>query len=208
MHVLIQGEFTQAFTMMKFSVNHPWKFRNPELAFCTGFLQMLISFMIEVSNIYIVLANGETQFDIIANFIIMLVIADFDTYFYNVRMRDHITAVLTEGHYSSIFTWEVTTSSDANAVLKENELKEEIILLNHEKDQRPRHIHLPFSKRSCSNKLLYITYKVFYIFYTAIYYYFTPFIASYVIWAILIKTSETEAQSEYDNDHDTGDIAI
>ena len=38
MHVLIQGEFTQAFTMMKFSVNHPWKFRNPELAFCTGLL--------------------------------------------------------------------------------------------------------------------------------------------------------------------------
>ena len=88
MHVLMQGEFTQAFSMMKYSVNHPWKFRNPELAFLTGFLQMLISFQIELTNIYIVLANGETQFDIIADFIIMLVIADFDTYFYNVRRID------------------------------------------------------------------------------------------------------------------------
>ena len=68
--------------MMKYVANHPWKFRNVTLAFLAGFLQLLISLIIEVSNVYIVLANGETQFDIISNFIIMLVIADFDNYFY------------------------------------------------------------------------------------------------------------------------------
>lgn len=38
MHILIQKEFEQGLNMMKYSVNHPWKFRNLSLAFFAGFL--------------------------------------------------------------------------------------------------------------------------------------------------------------------------
>lgn len=113
MHVLMQKEFEQALNMMKYSANHPWKFRNVSLAFFTGFMQLTISLIIELSNIYIVLANGESQFEIIANFIIMLVIADFDNYFYNARSS--INKIITDDRYASIFTWEVTSSYDGAA---------------------------------------------------------------------------------------------
>ena len=82
--------------MMKYAVNHPWKFRNVNLAFSAGILQLLISLIIEVSNIYIVLANGQSQFDIISNFIIMLVLADFDNYFYAVRNFDSVNQLLSD----------------------------------------------------------------------------------------------------------------
>ena len=99
MHILIQKEFEQGLNMMKYVTNHPWKFRNVGLAFFAGFLQLFISLIIEVSNIYIVLANGETQFDIISNFIIMLVIADFDNYFYAVRNTDSVNMLLNDDRY-------------------------------------------------------------------------------------------------------------
>ena len=118
--------------MMKFSANHPWKFRNVSLAFFTGFMQISISFIIELTNIYIVLANGESQFDIIANFIIMLVIADFDNYFYN--PRNSVNKIISDDRYASIFSWEVTSSYDGAAKIPENELAPEMVLMNMEMD--------------------------------------------------------------------------
>ena len=184
---------------MKYSVNHPWKFRNPELAFVTGFLQMSISFFIELTNIYIVLANGETQFDIIADFIIMLVIADFDTYFYNVRRADKITEMLTDPKFADLFTWEVSTSWDAKAKIKENELKEEKILMMHEMHGRPKYVHLRFKQRTCLNAFLYIVYKFFNLLYTAFFYYFMPFISSFLLFVLLINTNRDQAKQAYDD---------
>jgi len=46
--------------MMKYAVNHPWKFRHYRLAFLTGLMQFMISIAIEVSNVYVVLANSES----------------------------------------------------------------------------------------------------------------------------------------------------
>lgn len=160
MHILIQKEFEQGLNMMKYAVNHTWKFRNTNLAFFAGFLQLSISVIIEVSNIYIVLANGQSQFDIIANFIIMLVIADFDNYFYAVRNIDSVNRLLSDDKFSSIFTWETTTSYDAKAKIKENELRQELVLMKHEMDLRPKYIFLRFGDRSCGNKILFGIYKL------------------------------------------------
>ena len=74
----------------------------------------------------------------------MLVIADFDSYFYSVRSRDKITEMLTEDKYAQIFEWETTTSQDARAKVPENELKEEKILMMHEVAGRPKYIYLSF----------------------------------------------------------------
>lgn len=101
--------------MCKYAVNHPWKFRNFRMAYISGLMQLYISIVIEISNIYVLLANSFSQFDIISNFIIMLVVADFDNYFYAVRKPDHISRMIVEDEYAGIFTWETTTSYDASA---------------------------------------------------------------------------------------------
>jgi len=36
MHIIMQSEFQQSLDMMKYALNHPWKFRNYKLAFVTG----------------------------------------------------------------------------------------------------------------------------------------------------------------------------
>jgi len=46
---------------------------------------MCVSCAIELGNIVILAAASDSQLDIIGNFIIMLVLADFDKYFYAVR---------------------------------------------------------------------------------------------------------------------------
>ena len=173
--------------MMKYAVNHPWKFRNVTLAFFTGFLQLMISYLIELTNIYIVLVNGSTQFDIISNFIIMLVIADFDNYFYASRAADPVNLIINDDQYASVCIWEVTTSYDAKAQIPENELAKENTLLSMEMHQRPKYIHMKFSDRECYNKVLFFMYKLFNLLYTSFYYYFAPFAASIGIWIFLLR---------------------
>ena len=140
MHILMQPEFEQSLMIMKYSINHSWKFRSYTLAFMTGFLQMSISCVIELSNLYVMINESSTQFNIIANFIVMLVVADFDTYFYAARKSDVISSLLQDKRYSSIFAWETTTSYDACAKIPENKLKKEVALMTFEQHLRPEYI--------------------------------------------------------------------
>ena len=117
----------------------------------------------------------------------MLVIADFDNYFYAVRNPDSINLIISDEYYSGILTWETTTSYDSQAQVPENELQNEMVLMMSEMCMRPKYIHLKFGDRTCKNKTLFIIYKVFQTLYTAFYYYFMPFIATLVIFAFLIN---------------------
>ena len=115
MHVQVVSEFDEAIRMMKFAVNHPWKFRSFQFAFLTGLLKFSVLLIIELSNVYVVLANSSSLFDIIANFVIMLVLVEFDNFFYMMRSSDEITSMMIEENFSYIFCWETTTSYDAAA---------------------------------------------------------------------------------------------
>ena len=194
MHILIQKEIEQALLMMKYSINHPWKFRSIHLAFSGCFLQLLISLIVELSNIYITLANSESQFDIIADFIIMLVIADFDNYFYAVRNQDKLTEMITDDRYAGLFTWETTTSQDAKAKIPANELKPEMILLKSESHLRPKYIQIKFGDRECYNKFYYMIYRLVNLVYTGFYYYFMPFAATFFVANLLLGTNEDMAK--------------
>ena len=152
--------------------------------------------IVEVSNIYITLANSASQFDIIADFIIMLVIADFDNYFYAVRNTDALTAMITDDRYANLFVWETTTSSDAKAKIPENELKPENILLKVEADQRPKYIHLKIGDRKFVNCVYYIVYRVLNLIYTSFYYYFMPFAATFFVMNLLLSTNKKLAEQE------------
>ena len=124
----------------------------------------------------------------------MLVIADFDSYFYNIRIKDSINDIITEERYSKILTWETTTSIDAAAKIPANELVQENILIKEEKNERPQYIHIAFSDRTLVNKLYYLLYKVLQLIYTSFYYYFMPFVATFVVAFVLNYENERISQ--------------
>ena len=66
---------------MKYALNHPWKFERPKMAFLTGLLQASVVYVIEVVNFALVLASN-THIDIVLNFIVLVIISQFDDFFY------------------------------------------------------------------------------------------------------------------------------
>jgi hypothetical protein len=126
----------------------------------------------------------------------MLVISDFDNYFYAVRNPDILNELINDERYASLFTWETTTSDDACAKIPENELKPEKVLMQHETHMRPKYIKVKFSDRSCSNKFFYFVYKTLQLLYTSFYYYFMPFSATFVVWFALMVENEKNAKRD------------
>ena len=67
--------------MMKYALNHPWKFRDWRAAFSVGLSQTIVVMSVEFVNLLILQTNG-TIMDIIMNFLALVVIAEFDDYFF------------------------------------------------------------------------------------------------------------------------------
>ena len=66
---------------MKYALNHPWKFDKARMAFIAGFLQVAVVFVIEIVNCVLMLASN-THEDIILNLIVLVIISQFDDFFY------------------------------------------------------------------------------------------------------------------------------
>ena len=66
--------------MMKFSMNHPERFKTKFLPYFIGFLQVIASLWIEYINIFILLSN-ESVMDVVMNFLALNVILEFDNYY-------------------------------------------------------------------------------------------------------------------------------
>ena len=66
--------------MMKYSVNHWWKFKFHRVAFLTGLMQVLAMLCIAVVN-YLVITISSNVIDIAKDFTALMVIAEFDDYF-------------------------------------------------------------------------------------------------------------------------------
>ena len=129
----------------------------------------------------------------------MLVVADFDNYFYSVRSPDHISRMISEDRFAHIFTWETTTSYDASAQIPENELKPESVLLMSEREQRPKYIRIQFSDRSCLNKFLFIVFRLLNLAYTTFYYYFMPWLESIYVFFLILNQNKEQAGKAFEN---------
>merc|ERR1712241_742959 len=81
LHVFLQSELDTAMSHMKFAQNHPWKFDNYFIAWLSGFLQASMVLYVETVN-YIALLTNLSHLDIVMNFLALVVIADFDDFFY------------------------------------------------------------------------------------------------------------------------------
>ena len=114
--------------MMKFAVNHPWKFRSYKIAFLVGFAQLAMGVVVESATCLVLLFASESIFDVLANYIIVLVIADFGGNFYQINSDERNKKKLTDERFDDLTRTEVTTSHSARAKLDGNRLASENIL--------------------------------------------------------------------------------
>ena len=98
---------------MKYALNHPWKFNNYQIAWFCGFMQVCNVFIVEFVNFAALLTNF-TIIDIIMNFLALVVIAEFDEYFFSALKNDPLLDIVTgEGFYENFLIIQCTTSSSA-----------------------------------------------------------------------------------------------
>ena len=120
LHVSLSGELTQGLNNMKYSINHHWKFNNYKIAFLCGFMQAFNVFIVEFVNFTALLTNF-TIIDIIMNFLALVVIAEFDEYFFAAVKSDPLADIITgEGAYENFLIIQRTTSSQARWILDKN----------------------------------------------------------------------------------------
>ena len=76
MHVSLSDSLDQGFKMMKYALNHPWKFKHWNVSFFAGLMQALQVVVVEIVNIVVILTN-DAVLDIVMNFMALVVISDF-----------------------------------------------------------------------------------------------------------------------------------
>ena len=76
MHVSLSDSLDLGFKMMKYALNHPWKFNNWGISFCAGLMQACQVVIVEIVNIVVILTSDKI-IDIVMNFMALVVISDF-----------------------------------------------------------------------------------------------------------------------------------
>jgi len=97
---------------MKYAVNHPWKFINYWHAFLAGFLQVIMVVGVEFVNFLAVL-DQTTFSDIVMNFTALVIISEFDDFFFNAFKDDELKACIESEHYEQLLMVRRTSSTDA-----------------------------------------------------------------------------------------------
>ena len=134
LHITLVDKTKQGLAMMKYSMNHPWKFRKWTSAFSVGFGQMFVVTSVEVVNMAILITNN-TIIDILMNFLALVIITDFDDYFFWTVEAEEVGKLISEGEYeddlkmldaNEILKIHVTSSRDSTLQIDENGLRAQL----------------------------------------------------------------------------------
>ena len=118
MHIILNSEMFNGLKMMKYSVNHWWKFDAPFIAWFTGFLQVCAMLLISFVNLYVINIS-DTVIDIMKDFTALIIISEFDDIFGAGMLDEKASKVCTDPEkgddkeYDGLFVIETTTSLDA-----------------------------------------------------------------------------------------------
>ena len=127
LHLALNDELKQGLDCMKYALNHPWRFANWRLAFFTGFLQTSSVMFNEICNILVILYSTEPM-AVVMNFLALVVISDFDDFFYRGLRYETWKDFLTDSDtYGELLMIERTSSHRAASEIEENRLTEEAI---------------------------------------------------------------------------------
>ena len=109
MHINLADRVNQGMRMMKYSLNHQWKFENWTYGFFAGLMQFLAAFCVEIGNFISILTHFEIM-DIVMKFMSLLIIQSFGQIFYAAYEEADWKKVITHNDYANFFVIQTTTS--------------------------------------------------------------------------------------------------
>lgn len=118
MHIYVLDEIMNGMGMMKYAMNHWWKFKYPGYAFLTGFLQTVAMYVIAFANLFVVMTS-PTILEVVKDLMALTIISEIDDIFANATGKTLASAVCTDAIYEEIFKIETTTSKEARDRLEE-----------------------------------------------------------------------------------------
>ena len=80
---------------MKYAMNHPYKFHFWFYAFLVGLAQLTALLSIEIVNMVVLLSN-TTVMDTVMNFLALVIISEFDDYFFATIRGDPIATLVSD----------------------------------------------------------------------------------------------------------------
>ena len=192
MHVQVNSEIVNGMRMMKYCVNHWWKFKFHRVAFLTGLLQVIAMVAITLVN-YLVITISTNVIDIAKDFTALMIIADFDDIFGEAGVKGSKATDIVGGDYEDLFIVETTTSHNASKLA--NRKMDDDPVYKHmkwvadktrKKDtkypdftkyprRRPEQIRISWEDRHWENKCMYMVYRIWRLFHVSCWFYFFPF---------------------------------
>ena len=122
LHIKIAPKLNQSLNLMKYSINHSWKFESWFSAFMCGLFQLIVLVGLEFCNI--VLRLSDTTLVLVAmNFIDVLIISDFGEYYFGAAGDEQLSKLISTGNIvldpaapltlKALLEIEITTSEEA-----------------------------------------------------------------------------------------------
>ena len=96
LHISQEDEIKAAFKMMKYTINHPWKFEHWFIAFLVNFLQFIVLVLVESVCIALLILQ-ENVLDVLMNFISLTIITELDDYLFQTLYENPINWLISNG---------------------------------------------------------------------------------------------------------------
>ena len=96
LHIALADELNQGLTLMKYALNHSWKFDSWFGAYSTGLGQVFVLVVVQFVNLAVLLTN-PTIMETIMNFLALCIIVEFDDYFFLTVKDELLSKLITEG---------------------------------------------------------------------------------------------------------------
>ena len=95
LHISQSEEVETAFQMMKYTLNHPWKFENWWAAFNVGLFQFGVLVLVEFVSMMVLLLQFNVL-DVLMNFLALTIITEFDDQLFTTLHDDPIRNLIKE----------------------------------------------------------------------------------------------------------------
>lgn len=110
LHVSFNGSLKNGLRSMKLVINHSYRFENSWEAFIPGLMQTVTVFMIENTNLLVILSSHDAL-EVVMNFLACSVINDFSAFFFAAQDESIFNQVMTEDSFKDLYQITRTTSS-------------------------------------------------------------------------------------------------
>ena len=98
LHMNLQDELRSGMNMMKFALNHDYRFDDYKIAFLAGFLQASMILVVEFVN-FLTIMTATNVMEIVLNFMALTIISEFDDIFFKSLGDDRGKDIITKDEY-------------------------------------------------------------------------------------------------------------